>query len=118
VKRVGDLHVQQRREGDVGLLDVRGEVRLEIGSEIQRAGRSLLGEGARHLLVNLKGVSFMDSASLGVLIQLDGEARSRTGRLVLYDVSPAVGRVLVHAGLESRFRQARDEAAARALLAP
>jgi anti-sigma B factor antagonist len=112
-----DLQVQVRREGDLGFLDVNGEVRLEIGRTLDEAGRTLLGEGARHLLLDLGGVTFMDSASFGVLIQLDDEVHERAGRLVLYDLSPAVRRVLVHAGLEGRFDTAPDEAGARAVAA-
>ena len=112
-----DLQVTHRRDGDVGILDVNGEVRLEIGSKVQSTGRTLLDEGVRHLVVDLGGVTFMDSASLGVLIELNELTSQQNGKLVLCDVSEAVQRVLLHAGLEGRFAVADSAEDARNSLA-
>jgi anti-anti-sigma factor len=113
---MADLQVTSQREQDVGILHVNGEVRLEIGESLHAAGQGLLSDGVRNLLVDLGGVTFMDSASLGVLIRLAQEVEVDDGRIVLYDLSRIVRRLLDHAGLGERFVVAVDEAAARALL--
>lgn len=110
------LQVTSRRDGDIGLLSVTGEMHLEIAGRFHEAGAGLLADGARHLLVDLHRVVFMDSASLATLIRFDDETRERNGRIVLFALSPAVDRVIVNAGLEGRFLIAEDEALARGLL--
>ena len=111
-----DLQVTARQDGDVGLLSVDGEMRMEVATRLLDSGRELAANGAHHLLVDLTRVVFMDSASLAALIRLDRELGEGEGRVVLYGLSPAVERVLVNCGLEGRFPVARDEEGARSLL--
>jgi stage II sporulation protein AA (anti-sigma F factor antagonist) len=111
-----DLQVTSRREGRVGTLVVGGEVRMEIAATLLEAGEALFADGARHLIVNLERVAFMDSASLSALIGLDTQAGERGGKIVLCHVSPAVDLVLDNSGLHQRFAVAPDEDAALALV--
>ena len=110
-----DLQVVGRQEDDAGYLTLGGEIRLEISSRVYEEGRKLIAAGARHLVVDMGGVTFMDSASLGSLIRLESEISADGGRFVLVEPSSAVERVLVHAGLVGRFVTAADEASARTL---
>lgn len=112
---MSDLQVKTTRDGDLGILTVAGEVRTEIAYELYAAARALVDDGAKHLLVDLLAVVFMDSASLATLIRLDAELKKSSGRLVLFAPSKAVRRVLEHSGLNERFLVASDEASARAL---
>lgn len=111
-----DLQVSARLDGEIGLLSVGGEMRMEIAARLLDSGRDLASQGAKRLLVNLGSVVFMDSASLAALIRLDREMGEGEGRLVLFGLSPSVERVLVNSGLEDRFPVADDESAARGLL--
>lgn len=106
-----------RRDGDVGVLQAGGEIRLESAARLRETGERLLAEGARSLVVALRAVSFIDSASLAALIRLDQKAIEKGGRAVLAGVSNPVRRVLANSGLETRFLIVPDETAARALLA-
>lgn len=110
---MSDLQVKTKRDGDLGMLGVTGEVRTEIAFELYAAARALSDDGAKHLLVDLGSVVFMDSASLATLIRLDSELKKAGGRMVLFSPSKAVRRVLEHSGLGERFLVAEDEAAAR-----
>jgi rsbT co-antagonist protein RsbR len=111
-----ELQVTARQDGDLGFLAVGGEMRMEIAARLLDSGRELAASGAQHVLVDLTGVIFMDSASLAALIRLDRELGEGKGRLVLYGLSPAVARVLANCGLEGRFPVADDEEGARSLL--
>ncbi len=112
---MSDLQVKTKRDDDLGILGVTGEVRTEIAFELYAAAQALVDEGAKHLLVDLGAVRFMDSASLATLIRLDSELKKASGRLVLFTPSKPVRRVLEHSGLGDRFLVADDEAAARTL---
>lgn len=111
-----DLVVDARREGETGLLRLRGEARLELSERLLAEGRRLLEEGARHLLVSAQGLAFADSASVGALLELDRECRTRGGRLVLHGVRSHLAKTLDAMGLKERLAVAPSEAAARAVL--
>ena len=112
---MSDLQVRTKRDEDLGLVAVSGEVRTEIAFELYAAAQALTEAGAKNLLIDLGAVVFMDSASLATLIRLDSELKKAGGRLVLFNPSKPVRRVLEHSGLGERFHVAEDEAAARTL---
>jgi anti-anti-sigma factor len=107
------LSVASRREEELGFLDLRGEARLEEIPHLRGAARGLLEGGAKSLLVGTSKLEFVDSASIGAFLELDGECRTRGGTLVVYGPSPRLRRVIADTGLDGRFRVAADEAAAR-----
>ncbi len=112
-----DLRIQGRTEGDVLALSVAGEARLELVGDLERAVRAGLAAGARHVLLGLSDLGFMDSASAGSLLRLKFEAGERGGRLVLHSLAPAIRRLVDRTGLSEALTIAPDEAAARRLLA-
>ena len=110
------LTIQRRQEGNVGVLTLKGDISAELIPQLQGAARDALAAGAKHLVVNLHDLGFMDSASLGALLQL-GQARTKAGgRLVLCSLSAAFQRLIEASGLDGQFTQAVDETAARRLL--
>lgn len=63
------LNIKERQAGDVTVLDMDGEIRIDGGSvEYRNTIRRLLGEGRKKVLLNLAGVSHIDSSGLGELI--------------------------------------------------
>jgi anti-sigma B factor antagonist len=74
-------------------LAVTGEVDLESAAELRR--RLLRAVHAHDLVVlDLSGVTFMDSQGLGVLIRADAEARARGAVLHVAAASRPVRRLL------------------------
>lgn len=75
------MAVNYERVGDVIILRPEGDLDLGAVDEFRRTAERALEEGrCRKLLVNLKGVSFIDSSGLGVILgrykkisQLQGE---------------------------------------------
>jgi anti-anti-sigma factor len=112
----GDFRVDPRREGTTGFLRFHGEMRSDRTAPIRVAVERLLAEGARDLIFDLKGIPFVDSASIGILVRLNGEAAARGGRNVLCSVPRVVRRVLDATGLGAKVTIAKDEADARRLL--
>jgi anti-anti-sigma factor len=113
---MGDLTFEPRVDGPVGCLALSGEVRVELIPTLHGAARQALGGGARHLLVDVSRLGFVDSASLGALLQLSRERAAAGGRMVLVAPSRAVDRVLDACGMRAQFAIAASESAARALL--
>jgi anti-sigma B factor antagonist len=111
-----ELRIRSRREGDVGLLHLEGEVRSELVARLHAAAETLRADGARHLLLDVGQISFIDSASVGELVRLDALGKKDGGKTILFGVPRIVLRVLDVTGLQRLVLTAADEASARALL--
>ncbi|HEV2060821.1 MAG TPA: STAS domain-containing protein [Solirubrobacteraceae bacterium] len=98
IVRICALSISSERDGDVHTLGLTGEVDLANAVEVEHELRRIEATDAAVILVDLAGVSFIDSTGIKVLIA--AAARSRgDGRLVLMRPTPAVLRVLRIAGV-------------------
>jgi N-acetylglucosaminyldiphosphoundecaprenol N-acetyl-beta-D-mannosaminyltransferase len=70
----------------------------------------------RHVLLDMSGVSFIDSTGIGLLVRLQKQAHANKKHLVLLDPSAAVQRALSMLHLGDFFPKARNASAARHLL--
>lgn len=110
------LTVESRRDGAYGVVRLKGEARLEVAEPLREQGRALLTEGATRVLLDVTGLGFADSASVGMILELQKAAEAKGGGLVLFGASKRVTRMLDGMGLLTRLKLAADEAAARTLL--
>jgi anti-sigma B factor antagonist len=63
------LKADVRRSGDVSVIDLAGRITLGEGSGLVRSTiKDLVNSGQKNLLVNLKDVTYIDSAGLGELV--------------------------------------------------
>ena len=58
----------ERLPGDSYLLRVSGELDLYVSPKLENELETLIRAGARHVLVDLTDVPFLDSSGLGVLL--------------------------------------------------
>ena len=64
-----NLYIHERREGDVTVLDLKGRIRMSGGTlALHRSICCLVEEGKTKILLNLAGVTHIDSTGLGELI--------------------------------------------------
>jgi anti-anti-sigma factor len=62
------MQIQERTVGDVTVLDLKGRLILDEGYEPLRVALNhIIGEERRKLLLNLDGVTFLDSAGIGLI---------------------------------------------------
>jgi anti-anti-sigma factor len=86
-------------------LHVDGELDIASAAELRSAGDSAFADpSVTAVRVDLRGVTFMDSTGLGVLIGLRNGAETAGKDLVLTDPSPTVSRLLELSGLLKVFR--------------
>jgi len=99
-----DVRVSVSRFGsDSFVLAAGGELDLHTVDRLREKLADVLEQGGRRVLVDLTGVSFMDSTALGVLVNAAQALRSSGGRLVLVADDPRVTRVIEITGLERVF---------------
>lgn len=109
-----------RREGAVFLVDLSGRISssdalpAEPGKDVSLREILLrvLDQGARHIVVNLKDVSYIDSSGIGILFGLCTTLQKSGGRLVLLNPNPRLRDVMKLTRLDTLIEIANDESAA------
>ena len=70
--------------GDVAVVDISGRITLGDGSSaLHENMRELMAQGHAKILLNLSGVTFMDSSGIGELVSGYVSVSHRNGRLKL-----------------------------------
>ncbi|HLH17520.1 MAG TPA: STAS domain-containing protein [Bryobacteraceae bacterium] len=78
------LKANVRRAGDVAIIDLAGRITLGEGSGLLRTTiKDLLAAGQKHILVNLKDVTYLDSAGLGELVGAYASVTNAGGNIKL-----------------------------------
>ncbi len=92
-------------DGDVATLTVTGELTEEARRPLVRTMTDLLlgGIALRRVRLDTRGVGYLNSAGMAVLVQLQKLGQPRGVELVLVDPPPAVARPLQLSGLWLRF---------------
>lgn len=106
--------------GNVAIVRVTGDITLNKGGDVLLKDKvqSLIQQGHKNLLVDLSGVSYVDSAGLGELVQAYATTKNRGGALKLVNVTKRLRDLLVVTKLLTVFDTYDSEAAALASFAP
>jgi len=102
----GDRAVSiQRCEHDGGtvVLAIEGELDLASAPSLKWAMADEVRAGVHQLVLDLSGVTFMDSTAIGVIVGIK-RSLSEGERLALVNLSPDVKKTFEITGLESSFR--------------
>jgi anti-sigma B factor antagonist len=110
------MQLEQRIVGDVVVITVVGDITLNQGGNVLLRDKvqSLLLQGYRNLLLDLSGVSHVDSAGLGEMVQAYVSTKNRGGSLRLLHVAMRLRDLLVVTKLLTVFDTYDGEAEALA----
>ena len=108
------MDMTERTTGNVTVIDVSGKVILGDGSDKVLADklRSLVQQGRKSLLLNLGGVSYVDSAGLGAIVHSYATVKNQGGSLKLLNVTGKLRDLLSITKLLTVFDTYDDEQAA------
>lgn len=107
---MAELDVKERQAGDVTILDMNGEVRIGDGSvALREAVRKLTADGKKKILLNLAGVSYIDSSGIGELIANFTTVSRDGGQLKLLSLTDRIQNLLVITKLLTVFDSYEDE---------
>jgi anti-sigma B factor antagonist len=99
-----------RHHGKVTVIDLSGKVTIGEGDvKLGQAIGALLDEGRKHLVLNLGGVSYMDSAGIGELVACYKRAAERGATLKLLNPNGKVQDLLILTKLQEIFDIYQDE---------
>jgi len=100
---IGSVHA-----GEPLVVTVRGEVDLATAPELESCIQRAFADAPGSVMLDLDGLTFIDSSGLRVLVALSKEARSRDASLTLRNVPRHAQRVLDLTGLSEWFDRAPD----------
>ena len=107
------LEIQQREKEGITILDLRG--RLTMGDEdlaLRQYLKSLCDTGKISIVLNLDGVTEIDTTGLGTLVFCSLKLRKAGGRMALINLSPSHIELMILLKLESLFEIFADEQSA------
>jgi anti-sigma B factor antagonist len=96
-----DARITTSRFGaDACVIAVGGELDMHSVEPLRERLADVVENGARHVLVDLLGVTFLESATLGVLVDAARALRSSGGAMVLVADDVRITRTLEISGLD------------------
>ncbi|HEY2973930.1 MAG TPA: STAS domain-containing protein [Pyrinomonadaceae bacterium] len=106
-----NLYINERRDGDVIILDLKG--RLRVGGNtvaLHKSIRCLVLEKKIHILLNLAGVTYIDSCGLGELIASQVSVENQGGKIKLIGLTDSLRELLTATRLLTVFEVYENEA--------
>ncbi|PJW17459.1 anti-sigma F factor antagonist [Geobacillus sp. WSUCF-018B] len=101
-----DLEVKQ----DVLIVRLSGELDHHTAEELREQVTDVLeNRGIRHIVLNLRQLTFMDSSGLGVILGRYKQIKNVGGQMVVCAVSPTVKRLFDMSGLFKIIHFEADE---------
>lgn len=109
------MKLTMRQVGDVTVIDAAGRITLGEGSSAFRDSiKDLVSKGSRKLLLNLAGVSYIDSSGIGELVSGFTTVSNAGGSLKLLNLTKRIQDLLQITKLYTIFEVFDDEATALA----
>ncbi len=85
------MDIEERVVNSVTILDLKGKLILGEGDELLRDKiNSILHQGHRHILLNLEGVPYIDSAGLGEVVRTYTTVSRQGGKLKLLNLTKRI----------------------------
>src|SRR5262245_42057669 len=107
------LQILERQEGDVTVLALAGEITMDDGDlAFGHYVDGLIREGRVKIVVNLTGVTYIDSAGVGMMVAESKMVRAKGGVMKLAQLTARSHHLLAMLKLKVVFEIFDDEAAA------
>lgn len=76
------------------VLDVMGEIDVYTAPQFKEAVNEIVDGGQKHLLINMAGVTYMDSSGFGTLLSATKRLKPKGGTVNLVKCNGAIDRIL------------------------
>jgi anti-anti-sigma factor len=103
IAKLGSLRMTSEREGDIHTICLFGELDLASAEDVQCELQRVEATDAEAIILDLSGLTFMDSTGVRLIVSADNRSRADSDRLTLLRGPASVQRVFVLTGLEDRL---------------
>lgn len=106
---VSIFDLRTTREGDTARLAFTGELDLANAARVEEELAEVERAKPAHVVLDLRGLTFMDSTGLRIVTSADGRARGEGRRLTIVQGPEAVRRVFAITRLDERLEIVDDD---------
>jgi anti-sigma B factor antagonist len=107
------LEIRERNVGEVVILEMFGKITIGEGSvQLRDSVGKLLDASRNKIILNLSGVTYMDSSGIGELVSRYTTTKNAGGRLKLLNLPKKIKDLLMITKLLTVFEIYEDEQAA------
>ena len=100
-----NLYINERRSGEVTILDLKGRLRVGGNSlALHKSIRALVLEKKAQILLNLAGVTHIDSCGLGELVASHVSVENKGGEIKLIGITETLRELLTATRLLAVFK--------------
>lgn len=104
------MKIEMRHRGGVTILAPKGKITIGVGDvALRQAVLEALEAGNRNILIDLSGVTTMDSSGIGELVSTYTTVTNRGGKLKLLDMPAKIADILQITQLITVFETYEDE---------
>jgi anti-sigma B factor antagonist len=90
------MQIDERKVGDIVILDLKGKLTLGDGDELLRTRvNGLVQAGVKKILLNLGEVPYIDSAGLGEVVRTYTTVKKQNGTLKLLNLTKRIQDLLM-----------------------
>ena len=98
------LNIQTRQEGSASVVTIQGKVNFEVTAQLRDVIRETVAtQQPKLLVINLDGVSFIDSSGLGLLVAARNSVDKSGGKLHLSCLPTTVKKTFDQTNLTNYF---------------
>ena len=98
-----DFQIEQRAGSTPPLVTVRGEIDVATAPQLRECLHNVIAQGEGSIVLDLLGVTFLDSTALGVLVGALKRCRESGGELYVVVADPRIVKIFEITGLTSVF---------------
>jgi len=98
-----EFHIDEWSDGDVPVIAVTGEIDVATAPQLRESLQSVIATGKTTIVLDLLGVTFLDSTALGVLVGALRRCRESGGDLQVVVAEPRILKIFEITGLTSVF---------------
>jgi anti-sigma B factor antagonist len=102
------MELKLRKKEDVYIIDVSGEMDLYNANQLKELFGKMIDRDIRKYIVNMQGVSYIDSSGIGTLISLYSSAKEKRFSFFLANVQGTAKKVMELTKLLGFFPIAKD----------
>lgn len=100
IAKLGRLSMRSQRDGEIHTISLRGELDLANAGDVEQELIGVEDSDARVILLDLSGLTFIDSTGIRLLVLADARSRGDGKRLVLRRPPEGIRRVLRITGVD------------------
>ena len=92
------MELKIRKNGDVYIIDVTGEMDLYNSYKIKELVVKMLEKNVKNFVINLEQVDYIDSSGIGALIYICSTIKKMNLKLAISNIHGSVKKVIEQAG--------------------